>query len=128
MLFLYGDIQWEGTSTSVGFNSRNVDSFYDLRDTRTDLETLSNIGRPGIFVFKVEQELIQLPSMFCDNNSNYSYFDRYNYDNYTDENECMLENGGCHQICTDTDQSRSCDCEKGFELQGNAISCNGMHV
>ena len=46
---------------------------------------------------------------------------------YADENECMLDKGGCHQICIDTDESRSCDCEEGFELQDNGISCNGKN-
>ena len=62
-LFLYGDIQWTSAFTSIGFNSRNTNSYYNLPDSAIDLETLSNIGSPGVFVFRVDQETIQLPGM-----------------------------------------------------------------
>ena len=63
VLFLYGDIQWTSGFTNIGFNSRSSDSFYNLPDSAIDLETLSNIGSPGVFVFRVDQETIQLPGM-----------------------------------------------------------------
>ena len=70
ILFLYGDIQWSRSNraTRIGFWSypgRGGTSYNlpqaDSDDTILDLENLSNIGRPGIFAFRVDQESIILP-------------------------------------------------------------------
>ena len=68
VLFLYGDIQWSkggyyNETARIGFDSRTS---YDLPqadsdDTILDLENMSNIGRPGIFAFRVDQEAVILP-------------------------------------------------------------------
>ena len=45
---------------------------------------------------------------------------------HTDINECLMLNGGCHQICTNTEGSYSCSCEDGFTLNlENNKTCEG---
>lgn len=66
VLYLYQDIQWGNERTTVGFNSGDPTRFYNLPeslfgDLVLNLESLSNIGRPGIFAFRVDQEEIILP-------------------------------------------------------------------
>ena len=47
----------------------------------------------------------------------------------TDVNECNLLNGNCSQLCNNTDDSYSCDCEDGFTLNIQDYStCHGMHT
>ena len=52
VLFLYEDIQWGDTSTSIGFNAGDNLRFFNL-DTSTipngilDIESSSNVGVPG---------------------------------------------------------------------------------
>ena len=44
----------------------------------------------------------------------------------TDINECLVLNGGCHQICTNTEGSFSCSCDDGFFLSTeNNRTCEG---
>lgn len=71
VLFLYGDIQWSHGSYYYGIARIGFDSGtgigYNLpqainEDRILDLENLSNIGRPGIFAFRVDQESVILPS------------------------------------------------------------------
>ena len=40
-------------------------------------------------------------------------------------NECMDNNGGCDQVCTDTQDSFTCSCSTGFTLDSDGRSCNG---
>ncbi len=40
-------------------------------------------------------------------------------------NECLINNGGCAQICTDTADSFQCSCTSGFMLAGNSLDCVG---
>ena len=73
VLFLYGDIQWSRSvfyyeATRIGFGTypgRGGISYNlpqaDSDDTILDLANLTNIGRPGIFAFRVDQESIILP-------------------------------------------------------------------
>lgn len=35
------------------------------------------------------------------------------------QNECQLNNGGCAQICVDTQAGFFCDCKAGFRLVDN---------
>jgi len=66
VLFLYQDIQWATPSTFVGFSAGdNVNEFY-LPGTSTaaeilNLESMSNVGVPGMFAFRVDQSSIILP-------------------------------------------------------------------
>lgn len=40
-----------------------------------------------------------------------------------DKNECEDDNGGCEQICKNTEGSNQCECEEGYELQDDDTSC-----
>ena len=43
-----------------------------------------------------------------------------------DTNECLLSNGGCTQICTNTLGSYQCSCNSGFLLNTtDRQSCDG---
>ena len=42
-----------------------------------------------------------------------------------DTNECLLSNGGCSQLCTNTIGSYQCNCRNGYELSDNEIDCDG---
>ena len=60
VLFLYEDIQWGDTSTSIGFNAGDNLRFFNL-DTSTitngilNIESSSNVGVPGRYIFRVDQ-------------------------------------------------------------------------
>ena len=60
VLFLYEDIQWGDTSTSIGFNAGDNLRFFNL-DTSTipggilNIENSSNVGVPGRYIFRVDQ-------------------------------------------------------------------------
>ena len=45
-----------------------------------------------------------------------------------DVDECLLLNGGCHQLCINTEGSNACDCEEGFQLMEDEINCEGQPV
>ena len=63
VLFLYGDIQWpemEGVTVTIGFNAGDGMRFLNLPEASsfTTLSTLpltSNVGVPGIYIFRVDQ-------------------------------------------------------------------------
>ncbi len=40
-------------------------------------------------------------------------------------NECLTNNGGCDQTCTDTADSFVCSCSSGYNLASNGLTCNG---
>ena len=42
-----------------------------------------------------------------------------------DTNECLLSNGGCSQLCTNTIGSYQCNCRNGYQLNDNEIDCDG---
>ena len=43
-----------------------------------------------------------------------------------DQNECATaNNGGCSQLCTNTNGSYECSCVLGYELDADGFSCNG---
>ena len=60
VLFLYGDIQWySSVSTLIGFYSRTGISYsfpQEILNNLLNLESLSNIEHPGIFAFRVDQD------------------------------------------------------------------------
>ena len=39
--------------------------------------------------------------------------------------ECASNNGGCEDICTDTDDSFVCSCSSGSTLNNNGRTCDG---
>ena len=44
---------------------------------------------------------------------------------YTDINECQTNNGGCEQICNNTDGSFECSCNQGYSLSSDGTNCIG---
>ena len=40
-----------------------------------------------------------------------------------DNNECLSGNGGCQQVCVNTNGSYYCDCQTGYKLKSDDISC-----
>ena len=44
---------------------------------------------------------------------------------FTDINECATNNGGCSQVCLNTEGSYVCDCYPGYGLGPNNHTCNG---
>ena len=44
-----------------------------------------------------------------------------------DVNECDVDNGGCSQICTNTNRSFTCECNDGYLLDSDGTTCNGMN-
>ena len=43
----------------------------------------------------------------------------------TDINECDVDNGGCSDICTNTDGSYNCGCPDGLRLGFDGLTCEG---
>ena len=43
----------------------------------------------------------------------------------TDVNECLTNNGGCSQICTNTHGSFQCSCYSGYALVADNLGCDG---
>lgn len=42
-----------------------------------------------------------------------------------DFNECVINNGGCEQLCYNQVASFECGCFDGYILQSNGINCSG---
>lgn len=67
VLFLYRDIQWSG-GTIIGFNAGDQERFFSLPDATLiidavfNLESRSNVGMPGTFYFRVDQDSIIEPA------------------------------------------------------------------
>ena len=47
---------------------------------------------------------------------------------HPDIDECIDENGGCSQTCTNTEGSFNCGCNSGFVLDDDGANCNGMYT
>ena len=45
-----------------------------------------------------------------------------------DINECLVANGNCEDICTNTDGSRECSCEDGYRLEDDGQGCLGWCI
>ena len=45
----------------------------------------------------------------------------------SDINECVEMNGGCQQLCFNTDGSRLCSCKNGYILNSDGYSCDGEY-
>ncbi|MCH9664554.1 MAG: hypothetical protein K0U41_01755 [Gammaproteobacteria bacterium] len=44
-----------------------------------------------------------------------------------DIDECSLNANLCHQICTNTDGSYTCECNEGYQLMDDGFNCEGVH-
>lgn len=44
---------------------------------------------------------------------------------FSDVNECLTNNGGCSQTCTNSVGSFSCGCNTGYLLANDGRTCNG---
>jgi hypothetical protein len=60
VMFLYEDIQWGDSVTSIGFNAGDGERFFTLPQSLTaagvfGLESSSNVCLPGTFLFRVDQ-------------------------------------------------------------------------
>ena len=66
-MFLYADIQWAGTALA-GINAGNRVNHVTISGSRTssilDIEETSNVGIPGIWIFKVGESKV-LYSYVC---------------------------------------------------------------
>ena len=61
VLFSYGDIQWE-SGAFAGFNYGNTFSVPGSQSSAIeDIETSSNVGVPGLYVYRVDQEYVIEP-------------------------------------------------------------------
>ena len=38
---------------------------------------------------------------------------------------CLIDNGGCEQMCTNSNGSTQCSCEDGYVLAANNNDCDG---
>ena len=45
---------------------------------------------------------------------------------FLDTNECLLNNGGCSQLCVNSLGSYQCNCGNGYQLNNNQIDCDGL--
>lgn len=59
--FLYDDIQWGTNSVIIGFNAGDGTRSFTLPESLTtggilNLETTSNVGIPGTYIFRVDQQ------------------------------------------------------------------------
>ena len=43
----------------------------------------------------------------------------------SDADECVLGNGGCAQVCINTEGSFRCDCTPGYTMATNGLDCVG---
>ena len=48
--------------------------------------------------------------------------------NHPDIAECDEDNGGCEQICTNTEGNYECSCTNGYVLDGNGHNCSGTYI
>ena len=45
-----------------------------------------------------------------------------------DTDECLTDNGGCNQTCTNTLGSFECSCDTGFTLAADNLNCEGKEM
>jgi len=63
-LVLYSDIQWRFGSTNIGFNAGDGIHGFNLQfSTVFKLVDSTNVGIPGTFFFRVDQDTIQQPEL-----------------------------------------------------------------
>ena len=45
-----------------------------------------------------------------------------------DIDECLTNNGGCNQTCSNTDGSFECSCAIGYLLAADNLDCDGKYL
>ena len=45
-----------------------------------------------------------------------------------DVDECLTDNGGCNQTCTNSEGSFECSCGTGFTLAADSLNCDGKQL
>ena len=45
----------------------------------------------------------------------------------TDDNECLIDNGGCEHECVNIGGSFECHCQNGYRLSSDGFNCIGEH-
>ncbi len=66
VFFSYGDIQWERINVFIGLNLNSNRRFSLLESQNlsvTDIQTRSNVGVPGLFVYRVDQMNVIEPNI-----------------------------------------------------------------
>ena len=48
------------------------------------------------------------------------------YLQFSDNDECLVDNGGCPQSCNNTPGSYHCQCWNGYKMNNDSV-CTGMH-
>ena len=69
-MFLYHDIQWGEDTSTIGFYAGDGIRSFTLSDRNTansdrNLDNSSNVGIPGAYFFRVDQDEIILPSNYA---------------------------------------------------------------
>ena len=79
VLFSYGNIQWSD-GANVGFNSGNRSFMLPeaLTSAIVDIETTSNVGVPGLYIYRVDQDSIMEPT-YNFTSKIYMYINERNY-------------------------------------------------
>ena len=82
-MFLYadGEIQWttgsasRGVAAQVGFNAGDGERFFSVPGSQTpaimNIDTTSNVGIPGVWIFQVNGDII--PALECSEEINSKY-------------------------------------------------------
>ena len=65
-MFLYHEIQWGEDTSTIGFNAGDGIRSFTLSDRNTanndtNLDSSSNVGIPGAYFFRVDQDEVILP-------------------------------------------------------------------
>lgn len=67
ILFIYQDMQWSSSRTTIGFNAGDGNRSYTLPGSSNaeyvlNLENTSNVGVPGVYIFRVDQDSVVEPT------------------------------------------------------------------
>ena len=109
VFFLYGDLHVDASYlfflpevVEVGLNAGNGVDFISLTQSLNssilDIVTQSNVGCPGVFVFQTNGVAQQPQSQMQ-----------------------------CEQICINTNGSIICECNPGYQLNEDLLTCSGMY-
>ncbi len=73
--FFYGEMEW-GEFSNIGFDPPRFESGSEsfmipiaLTNATVNIETTSNVGMPGVYVFRVDRMISQVGGMYNINNN-----------------------------------------------------------